>query len=57
MFCGVSSIVFAYGETCTGKSYTMDRIVATVADHVFQRRDQLIDDGAVVTLRVGYVEL
>lgn len=57
VFNGVNSTAFAYGQTCAGKSYTMDRIVATVADHVFQRRDELVDDGAVVTLRVGYVEL
>lgn len=58
VFDGVNATAFAYGQTCAGKSFTMDRLVRGVADGVFARRDAVAQErSALVTVRVGFIEI
>lgn len=56
VFGGVNATAFAYGQTSAGKSFTMDLMVAQIADLVFERAAG-IGSNSVVTVRVGFVEI
>lgn len=58
LFTGINATVFAYGQTCAGKSYTMRHVTTRTATHIFDHKRRLEAGGSVhVTVRVGFVEI
>lgn len=58
LFTGINATVFAYGQTCAGKSYTMRHITTRTAAHIFDHKRRLEAGGSVhVAVRVGFVEI
>lgn len=58
LFTGINATVFAYGQTCAGKSYTMRHITNRVAADVFTHKRRIEAQGQThIAVRVGFVEI
>lgn len=58
LFLGINATVFAYGQTCAGKSYTMRHVTTRVVNHIFEQKRNIEEQGSChINVRVAFVEI